>query len=115
MLINQGDVFWVDLGTPTGSGPGYRRPSVVVQNDLFNHSRLNTVLVCVLTTNLRRAEAPNNILLDAGEANLPEQSVVVVSQMYTIDKRELQEKIGTLSQRSVRAIIEGIHKLLQPL
>ncbi len=94
MVIRQGDVFWVDLGDPSGSGPGYRHPYVVVQNNVFNRSRINTVVVCALTSNLRRAEAPGNVLLEAGEANLPRPSVVTVSQMYTVDKRDLTEYLG---------------------
>jgi mRNA interferase MazF len=81
---------------------------------MFNHSRLQTVVVCALTTNLRRAEAPGNVLLNEGEANLREQSVVVVSQLFTLDKRELQDIIGTLSPRRVQQIIRGIQLLLEP-
>jgi len=114
MVINQGDVFWVDLGEPSGSEPGYRHPHVVVQNDLFNHSRINTVLVCVITSNLKRAQAPGNVLLEKGEANLPKQSVVNVSQIFTVDKRDLVEKIGTLSRQRARQILDGIRLLTEP-
>ena len=79
MVINQGDVFWVDLGIPSGSAPGYRHPHVVIQNNLFNRSRINTVVVCALTSNLKRASVPGNVLLSSGEANLPKQSVVNLS------------------------------------
>jgi len=89
MVINQGDVYWVGLGEPSGSGPGYRHPHVVIQNNVFNRSRINTVVVCVLTSDLKRARAPGNILLEKGEANLPKQSVVNVSQMFTVDKEDL--------------------------
>ena len=114
MVIQQGDVFWIDLDEPSGSGPGYRHPHVVVQNNLFNRSRLNTAVVCVLTANLRRAGAPGNVLLNKGEANLPRQSVVNISQLYTVDKRDLVEKIGTLSPARVRQILDGIQLLLEP-
>ncbi len=70
MVVSQGDLFWVDLGEPVGSRPGFRRPFVVVQNDLFNRSRLSTVIVCAVTSNLRRAEAPGNVLLPKGAGNL---------------------------------------------
>jgi mRNA-degrading endonuclease toxin of MazEF toxin-antitoxin module len=80
----QGDVYWIDLGAPSGSGPGYRHPHVVIQNNVFNRSRINTVVVCALTSNLRRAQAPGNVLLEVGEANLPKQSVVNVSQIFTV-------------------------------
>ncbi|HKH77636.1 MAG TPA: type II toxin-antitoxin system PemK/MazF family toxin [Rubrobacteraceae bacterium] len=81
--VTQGDVFGVDASGPVGSSPGYPRPCVVVQNDLFNRSRIGTVATCSVTTNLRRARDPGNILLAPGEANLPGQSVVSVSQILT--------------------------------
>jgi len=114
MVINQGDVFWVDLDELSGSGPGYRHPHVVIQNNIFNRSRINTVVVCVLTSNLKRAQAPGNVLLEKGEANLPQQSVVNVSQIFTVDKRDLVEKIGTLSRQRVRQILDGIRLLTEP-
>ncbi|MBI3016117.1 MAG: type II toxin-antitoxin system PemK/MazF family toxin [Candidatus Tectomicrobia bacterium] len=114
MVINQGDVFWIDLDEPDGSGPGYRHPHVVVQNNVFNRSRINTVVVCALTSNLRRAAAPGNVLLDPGEAGLPKQSVVAVSQIFTVDKGELGEYIGVLSKKRVHQILEGLHLILEP-
>jgi mRNA interferase MazF len=114
MVINQGDVYWVDLDEPSGSGPGYRHPHVIIQNNVFNRSRLNTVVVCVLTSNLKRAKAPGNVLLEKGEANLPKQSVVNVSQIFTVDKRNLVERIGTLSRKRVRQILDGVSLLLEP-
>ena len=114
MVINQGDVFWVDLGEPTGSAPGYQHPHVVIQNNLFNQSRMNTVLVCALTANLKRAQAPGNVLLDAKEAQLSKRSVVVVSQIFTVDKTQLGEQIGMLSRRRVRQILDGIKLLTEP-
>jgi mRNA interferase MazF len=114
MVINQGDVFWVDLGDPSGSGPGYRHPHVVVQNNVFNRSRINTVIVCVVTSNLKRALAPGNVLLEKGEANLPKQSVMNVSQVFTVDKRDLGEKIGALSPGRVREVLDGIHLVIEP-
>ena len=114
MVINQGDVFWVDLGEPSGSEPGYRHPHVIIQNNVFNQSRINTVVVCVLTSNLKRAKVPGNVLLEAGEANLPKQSVVNVSQIFTIDKRDLEERIGSLSRKRVQQILDGIDVVLQP-
>lgn len=114
MVISQGDVFWVDLGKPSGSEPGYRHPHVVVQNNVFNRSRINTVVVCTLTSNLRRAAAPGNVLLPQGEANLPKQSVVNVSQLFTIDKSQLGDKIGMLSPMRVRQVLDGIRLVLEP-
>ena len=114
MVINQGDVFWVDLGVPSESAPGYRHPHVVIQNNLFNQSRINTVVVCALTSNLKRAGAPGNVLLSPGEANLPKQSVANVSQIFTVDKSDLVDKIGTLSSQCLLEILCGIHLLLDP-
>jgi mRNA interferase MazF len=114
MVINQGDIFWIELDKPLGSEPGYLHPHVVVQNNLFNNSRINTVVVCALTSNLKRAEAPGNILLDKGEADLPRQSVANISQITAVDKRNLIKKIGTLSNKRVREILDGIKLLLEP-
>ncbi len=114
MEINQGDVFWIDAGEPVGSSPRFTRPVVVIQNNAFNRSPISTVLVCVLTTNLRRAKAPGNILLDENEADLSKQSVVVISQLLTVDKAELRDKIGTLSKERVSQILEGIRLLTEP-
>ena len=113
MVIRQGDVFWLDLGAPSGSAPGYRHPYVVVQNNLFNGSRINTVVLCALTSNLARAAEPGNVRLLKGEASLKKPSVVNVSQVVTVDKRDLGEKIGALTQTRVRQIIEGLKLVLE--
>jgi mRNA interferase MazF len=114
MVIQQGEIYWVELGEPAGSEPGYRHPHVVVQNNVFNQSRINTVVVCALTSNLKRAEAPGNVLLDEGEANLSKRSVVNVSQIFTVDKRQLDEYIGMLSPSRVRQILAGIRLVTEP-
>ena len=114
MVIDQGDLYWIDLGEPSGSEPGYRHPHVVIQNNVFNRSRINTVVVCMLTSNLRRAKAPGNVLLENGEGNLPKQSVVNVSQIFTVDKDDLDEKIGRLSRRRVREILAGVMLVIEP-
>ncbi len=113
-MIRQGEIYWLDVGEPLGSAPGYRRPFVVIQNDVFNRSPINTVVVCALTSNLRRAEAPGNVLLQLKEAGLPRQSVVNVSQIYTVDKQELAKRIGSLSAQRVLEILAGIQSVLQP-
>ncbi|MFN0167239.1 MAG: type II toxin-antitoxin system PemK/MazF family toxin [Bryobacteraceae bacterium] len=113
-MIRQGEIYWIDLGEPEGSGPGYRHPHLIVQNDLFNQSRINTVVVCALTSNLKRAQAPGNTLLRAGEANLPKSSVVNVSQLFTVDKSRLRQRIGRLSPERLRAVLDGIVLLLEP-
>ena len=114
MVIFQGDVFWIDLGVPSGSKLGFRQPHVVIQNNLFNQSRISTVVVCALTSNLKRASAPGNVQLFTGEANLPKPSVVNVSQLFTAKKSDLAEKIGTLSLSRMRQVLDGIDIVLQP-
>ncbi|MBI5970263.1 MAG: type II toxin-antitoxin system PemK/MazF family toxin [Deltaproteobacteria bacterium] len=114
MNIRQGDIFWVELGAPKGSEPGYRHPHVVVQNNVFNESRINTVIVCALTSNLKRGNAPGNVSLHKGEGGLKKESAVNVSQVVTVDKGDLIEKIGSLSQGRVNQIIEGIRLLITP-
>jgi mRNA interferase MazF len=113
MVINQGDIYWIELDEPTGSEPGCSHPHVVVQNNVFNASRINTVIVCALTSNTKRAEVPGNVLLENGEANLSKESVVLVSQIFTVDKSQLGEFIGTLSESRVRQIIEGIYLMTE--
>ena len=114
MTINQGDVYWIELGDPVGSEPGYRHPHVVIQSNIFNESRINTVIVCVLTSNLSRAAIPGNVQLAAGEAQLPKASVVNVTQIFTVDKSDLGEKIGTLPPQRIRQILQGINLVLEP-
>jgi len=114
MVINQGDIFWIDLGQPSGSEPGYIHPFVVVQNNIFNKSRIGTVIVCAITSNLKRAESPGNVLLFPGEADLPEQSVINISQIYTVDKKNLSGKIGTLSPERLQEILDGIDLIIKP-
>lgn len=114
MVINQGDIYWVDLDEPSGSEPGYRHPHVVVQNNVFNASKINTVIICALTSNIKWAQAPGNVLLEQTEGNLPKQSVVLVSQIFTVDKSQLGEFIGTLPERRVKQILAGINLLIEP-
>jgi len=113
-VINQGDIFWVDLGEPSGSEPAYRHPHLVIQNNLFNRSRINTVVVCALTSNLERVKSPGNVLLDKGEANLPKQSVVNITQIFTVNKRDLTEKVGSVSRDRMGQVLDGIGLLILP-
>ncbi len=114
MVIKQGDVFWVDLGDPSGSAPGYRHPHVIIQNNLFNQSKINTVVVCALTSNLKRAKAPGNVLLSKGEANLPKESVINISQLTTVDKSDLIKKTGALSSSRLKQVLDGVKLLIEP-
>jgi mRNA interferase MazF len=114
LTIRQGDIFWVDLGEPHGCEAGYKHPHVVVQNNVFNTSKINTVVVCALTSNVKRAKAPGNVRLRKGEASLPKDSVVNITQIITVNKTDLQEKIGSLPASKTRQIVEGIELLLEP-
>jgi len=114
MVIEQGEIYWVDLGEPDNSEPGYKHPHVVIQNNLFNASRINTVLVCSLTSNLKRASSPGNVSLKKGEANLPKKSVVDITQIYTVNKSDLIEKIGRISKARMKEILSGILLLTEP-
>lgn len=114
MPVSQGDIYWIDMGTLVGSKMAYRHPYVVIQNNLFNKSKINTVIVCALTSNIKKACIPGNVLLNKDEGNLPKQSVVNVSQITTVDKSELTEKIGTLSSKRVYEILKGINLIILP-
>ncbi len=104
--VRRGDVFWV---APEGiPGGGVPHPHVVVQDDVFNRSRIPTVVVCALTSNLRRVSEPGNVLLDPGEANLTRRSVIVVSQVSVVLKGQLGAYIGTLSAERVESILAGL-------
>ena len=109
--IRQGEVYWLDFGPVSGSAPGGWHPCVVVQGDAFNSSRIATTVVCLITSNLGRARSPGNVPLKRGDANLPKDSVVNVSQVVTVDKSELSERVGRLSGNAINAIRDGLHLL----
>lgn len=114
MEINQGDLYWVQIEAPDGVDPGFPHPCVVVQENVFNRSRLQTVIVCAITSNRKRASLPGNVLLDAGEANLPKPSVVEVSKVSSVAKTQLGEYIGSLAPQRIRQILAGM-QLLQAM
>lgn len=114
MVIHQGDIYWIELDEPEGSEPGYLHPHLIIQNNLFNQSKIRTVLVCPLTTNLKRAAAPGNVLLEEQEANLPKQSVINVSQLFIVDKSQLEEYVGTLSAQRFSQVLNGIRLIIEP-
>jgi mRNA interferase MazF len=103
----QGDIYWVRFGPSKDSGPSGKRPAVVVQNDLLNKSKIQTTVVALITSNRKLAQVPGNILLKKGTANLSKTSVVVVSQMATVDKGRLLEKIGKLRDEIQKEVIAG--------
>ncbi|MBU2601105.1 MAG: type II toxin-antitoxin system PemK/MazF family toxin [Actinobacteria bacterium] len=112
MVILQGEVWWADLADPAGSEPGFRRPVVVIQGDSFNRSRLASVVCVALTSNLRWAEAPGNVLLTARATGLPKDSVVNVSQIVTLDRESLVERVGSLPRRKLELVLFGVDVVL---
>src|SRR5215471_2784217 len=112
MVIAQGEVWWADLPEPTGSGPGFRRPVVVVQGEALNRSRIATVVCVPLTSNLKWAHAPGNVLLKTRATGLGKDSVANVSQIITLDKTILTERTGKLSTSNLELLFSGIDVIL---
>ena len=112
MVVAQGHVYWANLPEPTGSGPGFRRPVLVVQGEALNRSRIRTVVCVPLTSNLRWADAPGNVLLAAQATGLPKDSVANVSQIVTLDRSLLVRQVGKLSKRQLDLILGGIDIVL---
>jgi mRNA interferase MazF len=112
VVILRGAVSWADLGEPRGVAPGYRRPMLVVSADRFNLSAIRTVTVAVLTSNVRLASAPGNVLLDAGTAGLDRDSVVNVSALFTLDAGDLEEPTGRVTTAQLRAVDRGLRLAL---
>lgn len=110
--MRRGEVWWASLPAPQGSGPGFRRPVVVVQSDPFNESRINTVIVAAITSNLNLAAAPGNVFVERSVSTLPADSVVNVSQVLTIDRLLLTENIGKLPDRIMDDIDDGLRLVL---
>ena len=111
-MIAQGEVWWADLAEPAGSEPGFRRPVVVVQADSFNRSRISTVVCVALTSNLRWADAPGNVLLTAKATGLSRDSAANVSQIVTIDRASLTERVGVLPDKKLALVLAGIDIVL---
>ena len=112
MVISQGEVWWAELGLPRRSEPGFRRPVVVVQGDALNRSRIATVVCVPLTSNLAWAEAPGNVLLSAAATGLPKDSVANVSQVVTLDKSVLTDRVGKISKAKTELLLSGIDVVL---
>jgi mRNA interferase MazF len=108
VIIHRGDIFWIAPDPSADPPDNHGHPHVVVQDDVFNHSRIDTVVVCALTSNLHRATEPGNVLLDVGEGNLPKPSVVVVSQIASVPKGRLGRRVGALSQARVEQVLAGL-------
>lgn len=112
MVVAQGDVWWADLGEPAGSGPGFRRPVVVIQGDPYNRSSIRTVVCVALTGNPRWADAPGNVPLASRATGLPRDSVANVSQVVTLDRTRLTERTGRLPQAKLELVLAGLDILL---
>jgi mRNA interferase MazF len=112
VVISQGEIWWADLPAPTGSGPGFRRPVVIVQSDGLNRSRIATVICVPLTSNLRWATAPGNVRLSARLTSLSKESVANVSQIVTIDKALLKARVGKLPLLKLQLLLSGIDVVL---
>ena len=109
----QGDVYWVQFGSPKDSGPAGKRPVVVIQNDWLNRSNIRTTVVVLITSNLKLTAVPGNVSLKKGTANLPKSSVVIVSQIATVDKSRLLEKIGTLDRENIVQIASNCQQIIK--
>jgi mRNA interferase MazF len=112
VVISQGEVWWADIPRPAGSEPGFRRPVVVVQGDALNRSRISTVVCVPLTSNLKWADAPGNVLLAARSTSLAKDSVANVSQIVALDKAVLTERVGKISPAKVDLLLSGIDVVL---
>ncbi len=112
MVIRSGSIWWVDLGMPEGSEPGYRRPVLVLQSDDFNKSRIQTVIAAVITSNLRLSQAPGNVFLKKEDSGLSKDSVINVSQIVTLNKEDLIDAVGTLGNRLLKKVEKGLKLVL---
>ena len=110
--MQRGEIWWATLPSPTASEPGYKRPLLIIQSDDFIRSRISTVIAVVVTSNLRLADAPGNVLLPKKSSGLPKRSVANVSQLITVDKSFLTEKVGILSPQKLREVEAGVRLAL---
>ena len=113
MVIRKGSIYWVDFSPGKGSEPLGRRPGLVVQNDILNDSNLNTVIMLAITSTMKFAELPGNVVLRKGEANLPKRCVINVTQIKSVDKKSIKEKIGTLSKDRVNEVHAGLKLVMK--
>jgi mRNA interferase MazF len=112
LVMVRGEIWWAELPEPTGSNPGYRRPVLVLQSDAFNKSRIGTVICAAITSNLKLAEAPGNVMLRESDTGLSRPSVVNVSQIVTLNRSFLRECVGSISQRMMKKIESGVRLVL---
>ena len=112
MVVQRGEIWWANLPEPTGSGPGLPRPVLIVQSDIFNQSKINTVVILVISTSLKLMKSFGNVLLTTKQSGLPKDSVVNVSQLFTIDESLLSDYVETLSERKMEQVDEGLRLVL---
>jgi mRNA interferase MazF len=112
MVIRKGAIYWVDFSPGKGSEPIGRRPGLVVQNDILNDSKLNTVIMLAITSTMKFGELPGNVILRKGEANLPKKCVINTTQIKSVDKKSIKEKVGTLSKRRMDDVYDGLKLVL---
>lgn len=112
MVVKRGDIWWATLPEPTGSGPGYPRPVLIIQSDRFNASAINTVVIAIITKNTKLVESEGNVLITTAQSNLPQDSVVNVSQLFTLDESTLRDFVTTLSSKKMTQIDNGLRKVL---
>jgi len=112
VVVERGDIWWADLDEPSGSEPGFRRPVLIVQSDAFNRSRLQTVIAVVLTSNIRLVDAPGNVLMPSRATGLPKDSVANVSQVITLDRDFLTEKVSRVRGGLLKDLDNGLRLVL---
>jgi mRNA interferase MazF len=112
LVVDRGSIWWADLGKPIGSAPGYRRPVLVIQSDIFNQTPIRTAIVLAITSNAERAHLPGNVVLHADQTNLPLDSVANVSQLLTIDRSRLESCIGNVDDLTMRKVSAGLRLVL---
>lgn len=111
-MIDRGEIWWSDLGEPNGSGPGYRRPVLVVQGDTFNRSMIATVVVATMTSNVRLSDVPGNVFVARGRTGMPKDSVANLSQLFTVDRGTLENRIGRLTTRQMQHVDRALRLVL---
>ena len=112
MVVERGEIWWANLPDPTGSGPGFPRPVLIIQSDKFNRSQINTVVVAIISTNLKLANSEGNVLLTTRQSSLPKDSVVNISQLFTLDESVLIDFVSTLSANKMEQIDKGLRLVL---
>lgn len=112
MVIQRGDIWWSSLAEPAGSSPGYSRPVLVIQSDRYNHSKINTVVIAVITKDIDLINSEGNISITKQQSKLPRDSVISVSQLFTIDESQLRDYVSSLSEKKMRQVDLGLRKVL---